>query len=24
VDEIRGKFGDQSVRWGKETKRGDA
>ena len=24
VDEIRGKFGDQAVRWGKETKRGDA
>lgn len=24
VDAIRGKFGDQSVRWGKETKRGDA
>lgn len=24
VDEIREKFGNQSVRWGKETKRGDA
>ncbi|MBT3603132.1 MAG: DNA polymerase IV [Candidatus Latescibacteria bacterium] len=24
VDAIRGKFGNQSVRWGKETKRGDA